>query len=415
MKHKWRLVAICMLVLQAASACDNLLGVRPEPTQSVAVFPRDQEPDEGAGVPTAVAEAIVSAADAEYRLLTNIYERVSPSVVNVESASFDEAGTVNDTRRGSGFIYDQDGHIVTNAHLVKDADALSVTLPPAQVLEARLLGWDSFSDLAVLKIEIDADRLAPLLIGESGALRVGQRAISIGSPFGLDNSMTAGIVSGLDRTLRSAEMIDGDRMPGYDNPAIIQIDTPINPGTSGGPLLDSQGYVIGITTAIRSDNGVFQGVGFAVPADTLRRVVPDLIRYGRVDYAWMGLSVMREEGGFGVAGLRQALDLAVERGVLLSGVAEGSPADLAGLRGGREMLEIRGKQICAGGDIIVAIDDHYMANLDELNAYLIQKTRPGDDVIVLVIRDKRAFQAKLTLQPRPVAGERRVLDCNADS
>ena len=415
MKHQWRLIAICILVLQVASACESLLGVRPQPTQSVAVFPREQEPDEGANVPTAVAEAIVSAADAEYVLLTNIYERVSPSVVNVESTSFDEAGTVDEVRRGSGFIYDQEGHIVTNAHLVKDADALSVTLQRALVLEALLLGWDSFSDLAVLKIEIDAERMIPLPIGESGDLRVGQRAISIGSPFGLDNSMTAGIVSGLDRTLRSAEMIDGDLMPGYDNPAIIQVDTPINPGTSGGPLLDSNGYVIGITTAIRSDNGVFQGVGFAVPADTLRRVVPDLIRYGRVDYAWMGLSVMREEGGFGVAGLHQALDLPVERGVLLSGVTEGSPADLAGLRGGRELLEIRGKQVCAGGDIIVAIDDHYMANLDELNAYLIQNTRPGDDVNMLVIRDKRTFQAKLTLQPRPVEDERRVLDCNTNS
>lgn len=414
-KHQWRLIAFIVLVLQVISACDNLLGVRPEPTQSAAVFPPNNGAEESASESTAVAEAIVSAADAENQLLTNIYARVSPSVVNVESTSRDEAGTVNEVRRGSGFIYDQNGHIVTNAHLVKDADALSVTLERALVLQAQLLGWDSFSDLAVLKIDIGADRLRPLPIGESGDLRVGQRAISIGSPFGLDNSMTAGIVSGLDRTLRSAELIDGDRAPGYDNPAIIQIDTPIHPGTSGGPLLDSHGYVIGITTAIRSDNGVFQGVGFAVPAETMRRVVPDLIRYGRVDYAWMGLSVMREEGGFGVAGLQQALDLPVEHGVLLSGVTEGSPADLAGLRGGSEILEIRGKQVCAGGDIIVAIDDNYVANLDELNAHLIQETRPGDEVIILVIRDKRTFQAKLRLQPRPVAGERRVLDCNANA
>ena len=415
MKHQWRLAAICVLVLLLASACDSLRGDGPDPTQPAEVFPREPEPEDGESVPTVVADVIIDAADAEFLLLTNVYDRASPSVVNVESTTFDEAGSVNEVRRGSGFIYDQDGHIITNAHLVKDADAWSVTLQRALVLEARLVGWDSFSDLAVLRIEAAADRLAPLPIGESGNLRVGQRAISIGSPFGLDNSMTAGIISGLDRTLRSAELIDGDLMPGYDNPAIIQIDTPIHPGTSGGPLLDSRGHVIGITTAIRSDNGVFQGVGFAVPADTLRRVVPDLIEKGRVEYAWMGLSVVREEGGFGVAGLQKALDLPVERGVLLSGVTEGSPADLAGLRGGREVLDIRGKQVCAGGDIIVAIEDHYVANLDELNAYLIQKTRPGDEVIMLVIRDKRTFQAKLTLQPRPVDSGRRVLDCNANA
>ena len=415
MTFRWRLIAICILILQLASACAGLLGDDPDPTQSSQVFPRVQETDESAGAPTAVSEAIITAADAEFLLLTNIYERVSPSVVNVESTFFDVAGSVNEVRRGSGFVYDQDGHIITNAHLVKDADALSVMLRQAQVLQAQLLGWDSFSDLAVLKIEAEAERLAPLRIGESGDLRIGQRAISIGSPFGLNNSMTVGIVSGLDRSLRSAELIDGDFMPGFDNPSIIQIDTPINPGTSGGPLLDSRGYVIGITTAIRSDSGIFQGVGFAVPADTLRRVVPDLIESGRVDYAWMGLSVMREDGGYGVAGLSQALDLPVERGVLLSGVTAGSPADLAGLRGGRDLIEIRGKQVCAGGDVIVAIDDYYVANLDDLNGFLIQTTRPGDEITLLVIRDKRTFQAKLTLQSRPANNDRRTLDCNTKS
>lgn len=412
MTDRWRLITIYILIIQLASACNGLLGGGPNVDQSGDVFPQEKETQERAGAPTAIADEVISAADAEYLLLTNIFERVSPSVVNVESSFFDEAGSIDEVRRGSGFVYDQDGHIITNAHLVKDADALTVTLQQALVLDAERLGWDSFSDLAVLKIDIDAERLSPLLIGESDGLRVGQRAISIGSPFGLNNSMTVGIVSGLDRSLRSAELIDGDLLPGFDNPSIIQIDTPINPGTSGGPLLDSRGFVIGITTAIRSDSGIFQGVGFAVPADTMRRVVPDLIQYGRVDHAWMGLSVMRENGGFGVAGLSQALGLPVERGVLLSGVTEGSPADLAGLRGGREIVEIRGKQVCAGGDLIVAIDEYYVANLDDLNAYLIQKTRPGDQIVLLVIRDKRTFQAKLTLQPRPTETGRRTLDCN---
>ena len=167
-------------------------------------------------------------------------------------------------------------------------------------------------------------------------------------------------------------------MPGFDNPSIIQIDAAINPGSSGGPLLDSQGRVIGLTTAIRSDSGQFQGIGFAVPADTMRRVIPELIERGRVDYSWMGISVMREDGGFGVAGLSRALALPVDRGVLLRGVIEGSPADSAGLRGGHSLVEVRGESVCAGGDLLVAINDHHFADLDELVTYLVQKTRPGD-------------------------------------
>jgi len=163
---------------------------------------------------------------------------------------------------------------------------------------------------------------------------------------------------------------------------------------------------------MRSDSGGFQGIGFAVPADTMRRVIPDLLRQGQVDYAWMGISVMREDGGYGVAGLSEALDLPVERGVLLRGVSEGSPAQLAGLRGGTALVDVRGELVCAGGDLIVAINDYYFDNLDGLVTYLVQNTRPGDDVELVAIRDRRQLELMLQLQSRP-AQNRPVLDCMA--
>jgi len=388
----------CAAVLLLLAACGNLSTSRDQ-------APVRQLETAAAPTPTSLSADVVSAADAEYLLLTNIYARSSPSVVNIEVASGDE------TRRGSGFVYDRRGHLITNAHLVNDADAIVVTLGNTYVLDADLLGLDHFSDLAVLKISAPAERLSPLKIGESATVRVGQRALSIGNPFGLKASMTTGIVSGLGRTLSSAQLIDAGVAAGFDNPSIIQIDAAIHPGSSGGPLLDSTGLVIGLTTAMQSDSGQFQGIGFAVPADTMRRVIPDLIAEGRVEYAWMGISVMPENGGYGVAGLSEALDLPVERGVLLRGVSEGSPAELAGLRGGDSTVEVRGKAVCAGGDLIVAINDFYIEDLDALITYLVQNSRPGDEVELVVIRNREAKEVSLKLQSRPER-ERPTIDCH---
>ncbi|MDE2854029.1 MAG: trypsin-like peptidase domain-containing protein [Chloroflexota bacterium] len=396
------LLAACALLLAACAG---------EAVSPAGALTGRGEASAQAETPTALPSAMIEAADAEYTLLTNLYERASPSVVSIESTFIDAAGA-GATRRGSGFVYDRQGHIITNAHLVKDVAAITATLRNAYVLQAELIGLDSFSDLAVLKVDTAQDRLTPLRIGESASVKVGQRAISIGNPFGQETSMTVGIVSGLGRTLPSGELIEAGVAPGFDNPSIIQIDGAIHPGNSGGPLLDSKGLVIGITTAMRSDSGGFQGIGFAVPADTMRRVIPDLLRQGQVDYAWMGISVMREDGGYGVAGLSEALDLPVERGVLLRGVSEGSPAQLAGLRGGTALVDVRGELVCAGGDLIVAINDYYFDDLDGLVTYLVQNTRPGDDVELVAIRDRRQLELRLQLQSRP-AQNRPVLDCMA--
>ncbi len=371
------------------------------------------EPD--AALPaTALPSEVVSAADAEYRLLSNLYERASPSVVNIEAVTRDGDGTESDVRRGSGFVYDREGHIVTNAHLVSAVESVSVTLQNAYVRPAEVVGLDSFSDLAVLRISADAESLQPLRIGESARVQVGQRVVVIGNPFGLSSSMTTGIVSGLGRTLPSAELLDAGVAPGFDNPSIIQIDATINPGNSGGPLLDSQGLVIGITTAIRTDSGSFQGIGFAVPADTMRRVIPDLIERGRVEYSWMGISVMREDGGYGVAGLSESLELPVERGVLLRGVTVGSPAHRAGLLGGSVLVDVRGEEVCAGGDVIVAINDFHFDNLDGLVTYLVQQTKPGDEVELLVVRGRDTLELTLKLESR-AADSGKLQDCHSES
>lgn len=354
------------------------------------------------GDPTPVSPEIITAADAEYLLLENIYTRVTPSVVNIDVTTHDitpEMLGIN-SASGSGFIFDMDGHIITNAHVVNDAEEIFVTFHDGFVTMGELVGTDTYSDLAVVRVNVDASRLYPVTIGNSDAVRVGQRAIAIGNPFGLASSMTVGIVSALGRQLPSAEMITS-QLSGFQNPSIIQVDTDINPGNSGGPLLNSSGEVIGVNTAIRTQSGVFQGVGFAVPSATVQRVIPELIVHGAVNYSWLGISSLPVEGGFSVAGLYEALHLPVESGVLVDSVTPDSPAARAGLRGGNSIINVRGRDICVGGDIIVAINGVYVRTMDELVYYLVVNTRPGNEVNMLIVRGQETFDVPLLLQSRP--------------
>mgnify|MGYP000431893126 CR=1 FL=1 len=353
-------------------------------------------------LPTAVPQEIITAADAEYLLLTNLYERLTPSVVNID-VTIREVSAESlqlDAASGSGWVFDDEGHIVTNAHVVNDADEIFVTFNDGKVEEARLIGFDLYSDLAVIRVDMDADALYPLTLGDSDAVRVGQRAIAIGNPFGLASSMTVGVVSALGRQLPSAEMIDIN-MAGFQNPSIIQVDTNINPGNSGGPLLNSNGEVIGVNTAIRTESGTFQGVGFAVPSATVRRVIPELISRQEVAYSWLGISSLPVEGGYGVAGLAEQLELPVDSGVLLDTVTPDSPAAKAGLRGGNTLTPVRGRDVCAGGDIIVAVNGEYLSSMDELVYYLVVNTRPGDEVTMLVVRGEETFEVPVLLENRP--------------
>jgi 2-alkenal reductase len=349
--------------------------------------------------PTILPDLIIDAADAEYRVLTNLYDRVSPSVVNIDAVGDGVQGQ-QESSSGSGFVLDSFGHILTNAHLIQGARSVSVTFQDGYVANAVVVGTDIFSDLAVLRVLSPDSRLTPVLFGSSEALRVGERAIAIGNPFGLSSSMTVGIISGLGRQLPSAALM-GDAASDFRNPAIIQFDAAINPGNSGGPLLNSSGEVIGVTTAITTDSGTFQGVGFAVPVSTVQRVVPDLIDDGVVNYAWLGVSSGVTTDGFGVNGLADPLNLPVRRGVLIAGVAAGSPAELAGLRGGTREVVVRGRRVCAGGDIIVAIDGTYIDSMDDLLYHLMLHTRLEDEVILSVVRGDAAFDVPVRLRARP--------------
>jgi 2-alkenal reductase len=206
-----------------------------------------------------------------------------------------------------------------------------------------------------------------------------------------------GIVSGLGRQLRSAELIDSSVIPGFQNPNIIQVDTDINPGNSGGPLLNSEGEVIGVNTAIRTETGTFQGVGFAVPSNTVQRVVPELIASGAVDYSWIGIS---SNGRYDLANIAEDLELPVSSGVLVADVVPTSPAGEAGLQGGSRQVTIRGADVCVGGDIIIAVDDVFIDNMDEFVSYLITNTVPGDTITLLIVRDGETFEIPVTLASR---------------
>ncbi|MBI5960378.1 MAG: trypsin-like peptidase domain-containing protein [Chloroflexi bacterium] len=354
--------------------------------------------------PTPIAPELVIQADAEYQLLTNLYYRVNPSVVNIEvvtgvHAEYDFESDIVDSS-ASGFVLDMEGHIVTNSHVVREVEEILVTFSDGFVINAEVVGIDDYSDLAVIQVDAARSPLVPVILGDSNTLQVGQRVIAIGNPFGLDGSMTVGIVSALGRSLQSAQLLDPN-YPRYGNPSIIQVDAAVNPGNSGGPLLDSYGQVIGINTAIRTENGGFQGIAFAVPVNTVKRVIPQLITTGTAQYSWLGISSPDVEGGYSVAALADELNLPVRSGILISTITPGSPADRAGLRAGTQVEVIRGVDIPVNSDIIVAINSKMVRDIDDLVAYLVENTSPGDTIILTIIRDGETLDLDVTLDVRP--------------
>ena len=349
--------------------------------------------------PTLVPMELIDALSAEDEVLINLYQRVNPAVVNIEIAqrtSFYDGVSSS----GSGFVYDSEGHIVTNAHVVRDATVIEVTFSDGYITNAEIVGLDEYSDLAVIRVDVPDNRLVPVILGDSSQLLVGQRVVAIGNPFGLQSSMTRGIVSAVGRALPSAQLISQANQR-FNNPSIIQTDAAVNPGNSGGPLLNYSGEVIGVNTAIRTESGIFEGVAFAVPSNTIRRVVPQLIETGEAQYSWLGVSTFRNEPGFSVATLSATLNLPVEHGVIIEEVVQGSPADLAGLRGGTQVERIRGVDLIIGGDIIVAINGVFIRDLDQMLGYLVENTSPGDTVTFTVIRDAETLDVDVKLGVRP--------------
>jgi S1-C subfamily serine protease len=381
----------------AGVACAGLPSVTLFPTQPAATPLASVDLPVSAPAfptPTPLPESLIEEADAEELLLINVYQRVNPSVVNVE-VSGEMPGGLTDFGSGSGFVIDLEGHIVTNRHVIVDADEVRVTFTDGAAYQAEVLGADPYSDIAVLRVDRPAEELTPVELGNSDELLVGQRVIAIGNPFGLAGSMTVGIISALGRTLPGDLLETGGA---FNNPQIIQTDAAINPGNSGGPLLDSHGRVIGVNTAIRSQTGANTGVGFAVPVNTIKRVVPELIETGRVSYSYLGIS---SEPYFTMAELADALDLPVEHGVLIGEVVTDSAADKAGLHGGTQQIEIRGLSVTVGGDIITHINGQPVPDFDFLLAYLVNNTRPGDQIVLTIVRGDGVLEVPVTLDERP--------------
>ncbi|MBN1311835.1 MAG: trypsin-like peptidase domain-containing protein [Anaerolineae bacterium] len=386
-----RWIAIILVVLALSSlACEVSLLKPPGGSTSL-----DPSPPP-ANIPTALPPDLIAEADAEELLLINVYQRVNPSVVNIDVSATDLEGELSDLGSGSGFVYDIEGHIVTNYHVVANVEALRVTLSDGTVLEAEIVGTDDYADLAVLKVDVPRGyELTPVELGDSSAIQVGQRVIAIGNPFGLTGSMTVGIVSGIGRTLPS-EVITSDGGV-FSNPQIIQTDAAINPGNSGGPLLDSHGRVIGVNVAIRSSTGLNSGIGFAIPVNTVKLIVPQIIENGKAEYPYLGVS---SQSGFTLAELATEFDLPVTKGVLIKEITEGSGADKAGLRGGNREETFRGVEVTLGGDIIVAMDGVPINNFDELLTYIVSNTSVGQTVTITIIRDGERIDVPVTLGSR---------------
>lgn len=320
----------------------------------------------------------------------SVYEKVADGVVNVTSTvvqmdfffnAFPSQGS------GSGSIIDTRGHILTNHHVAANSQKLEVTLADGSKWPAKLVGSDPDSDLAVIKIDAPREKLKVIPMGDSKNLRIGQKVLAIGNPFGLERTLTTGIVSSLGRTIRSEE---GSLMED-----IIQTDAAINPGNSGGPLLNSDGEIVGINSAIISPSGGSVGIGFAIPVNAAKRIVPELIAKGYVTHPWIGATIQSL-----IPEVANFLKIKVERGAMIAEVVRGGPADKAGLKGGTQKVQVGNMIMITGGDIVVKVDQHDVKTNDELIRYIREK-KPGNTIVLKVLRKGNFEDIRVTLGERP--------------
>jgi serine protease Do len=365
-------------------------------------------------------------------VLTQLFPKVQNSVVQVASSSKDSLDTYK-SGLGSGFVYDKDGHIITNYHVISlpgstgqssaDNNNITVTFSDGVSYDAKLIGSDPFSDIAVVQVQnlSSSLKLEPLPLANSLDLKIGQPVVAIGNPFGLSGSMTEGIVSGLGRLIPSSENVPANpdeepsplfppspdqdqqlippsrgRIGSFSIPDIIQTDAPINPGNSGGPLLNLKGEVVGMNTAIFSSTGEFAGIGFAIPSNTIIKVVPSLISSGSYTHPWIGIA-----GTDVTPEIAHALGLKEARGFLVTDVTANSPADKSGIRGGYKITSINGNQFPLGGDVVLAIDNKTIRKIDDILTYLEREKKVGDTIQLTIYREGKQQQINLTLAARP--------------
>jgi len=319
--------------------------------------------------------------------LVELFEKSEEGVVRIDVVkinSFREGNSV-----GSGFVFDLFGNIITNAHVIDNADNITVTFLDGSQYNASIVGMDKFTDIAVINVEEKPDYLHPLEIGDSSALKVGEPVAAIGNPFGLSGSMTSGIVSQIGRLLPSHDT-------GFSIPNVIQTDAAINPGNSGGPLLNMNGEVMGINTAIQSGTGQSAGIGFAVPSNTISKVVPVLITEGKYSHPWIGIS-----GQDINPDLAKIRNLNHSKGFLIVTVIPDSPAEMAGLKGVSEIEKIDNKEYPKDGDIIISVDGKEVRKISDILIHLQEEKSVGDEMILGIIRNGEQMDIILTLIVRP--------------
>ncbi len=410
MKNKKILVAALILIL-VGTACSFSTGLtvpnlfnsnQPTPAISLnlspSLVPQVNKVTAGPPAPTATTGVLPQFQDINLderdQLLTELYNQVSPAVVYIIITTADGGAS------GSGFVYDTNGDIVTNYHVVEGADTLEVDFPSGFKSWAKVIGTDLDSDLAVVKVDnLPSDPITPVAIGDSDQVRVGETVVAIGNPFGYTGTMTIGIVSAKGRTLESMRPADSGQS--FTAGDLIQTDAAINPGNSGGPLLDLKGEVIGVNRAIQTvsttagGEPTSSGIGFAVPSNIVRRVVPSLIANGAYDYPYLGITSQSDL----TLDMIQELKLPQQTGAYVNDVAPGGPADKAGIRGGT--VETSYASLYAGGDLIIAVDGQPVQSFGDMLSYLIYNKSPGDQVTMTVIRNNQQKEVTITLGRRP--------------
>ena len=354
------------------------------------------------------------------KTLTDIFKQTQNSTVQIKSTMPDNSEVIivngnpidrNNVALGSGFLYDNQGHIVTNNHVVSGAKKVEVTFVDGNTYSAKVIGGDPYTDLAVLQIadnKFSPEMVVPLTIGNSSNLQPGEAVAAIGNPFGLYGSITEGIVSGVGRLLPLSETEPIEPQQGYFGsaksspafsiPNIIQTDAAINPGNSGGPLLSMRGEVIGINTAIFSNTGANSGVGFAIPSDTMKKVLPSLIKSGTYKHPYLGAS------GIDVTpDIAKVMKLNETKGFLVTDITAGSPADKAGMRGGDVLTDLNGTQVELGGDVIIGIDNTTVRKIDDILSYLETQKQIGDTTKLTIIRDGKPQEVNVILSDRSLS------------
>jgi len=408
LSSKFLSLLVIMLTVSACSVLPGSLSLNSAANPPVAV---QQVPQLPASNTQSKSAQLADTSSLEQSYI-QLFKAVNPSVVNIEvvlnaSASsqsspqfpFGQGG--NSPQQGpqealgTGFVYDTQGHIITNNHVVDGATRVLVTFSDGTQVSAKVVGRDPDSDLAVVKVNVDPSLLHPVQFANSQSVQVGQIVVALGNPYGLQNSMSTGIVSGLGRMLPANSQ--GSNGVSYSIPDMIQTDAAINPGNSGGPLVNLEGQVIGVNSAIESPVQANSGVGYSIPSSIVLQVVPQLIKNGKVEHPYLGIS-----GGTLNSDMAKAMKLdANQRGVIVVDVTKGSPAEKAGIRGSTGTTQVAGLDMPIGGDVITAINGTSVKVFDDLLSYLITQTKVGDTVTLTIIRDGKAMDVQVTLVARP--------------